>query len=185
MRKQYFLGYFSFVLLGRKLENLFRFSFSGTRNVVFGTLKIGQNDPEIPNLEFESHGFLQNHVFLPTEQAETNICWINHQDATFKICLSLFGWRENILPKMYIVHWEFLKIDLTSNGQKGPRVNIMLRLQKSPSLRIWVSPQFGSSPDPDNEGSPILSCSGKRSQDRFIYLTPKMTISMQYGGVTV
>jgi len=44
---------------------LFRFSFSGTRNIIFGTLKIGQNDPEIPNLEFESRGFLQNHVYLP------------------------------------------------------------------------------------------------------------------------
>ena len=73
MGKQYFLGYFSNVLLGRKLENLFHFSFSGTRNI-FGTLKIGQNDPEIPNLEFESHGFLENQVFLPTEQAGTNIC---------------------------------------------------------------------------------------------------------------
>ena len=82
---------------------MFRFSFSGTRNIIFGTLKIGQNDPEIPNLEFESHGFLQNHVFLPTEQAETNICWIIYQDATFKICLSLFGWKVNILDKMHIV----------------------------------------------------------------------------------
>ena len=84
---------------------MFRFSFSGTRNIIFGTLKIGQNDPEIPNLEFESHGFLQNHVYLPTEQAETNICWIIYQDATFKICLSLFGWKVNIVPKMHIVHW--------------------------------------------------------------------------------
>ena len=50
---------------------MFRFSFSGTRNIIFGTLKIGQNDPEIPNLEFESHGFLENQVYLPTEQAET------------------------------------------------------------------------------------------------------------------
>ena len=74
MGKQYFLGYFSFVLLGRKLENLFRFSFSGTRNIIFGTLKTDQNDPEIPNLEFENHGFLENHAYLPTEQAETNIC---------------------------------------------------------------------------------------------------------------
>ena len=49
-------------------------SFFGTRNIIFGTLKIGQNDPEIPNLEFESHGFLENHAYLPTEQAETNIC---------------------------------------------------------------------------------------------------------------
>ena len=54
------LGYFSYVLSGRKLENLFRFSFSGTRNIIFGTLKIGQNGPEIPNLEFENHGFLEN-----------------------------------------------------------------------------------------------------------------------------
>ena len=73
-RKTIFLRLFSYVLLGRQLLNLFRFSFSGTRNIIFGTLKIGQNDPEIPNLEFESHSFLQNHVYLPTEQAETNIC---------------------------------------------------------------------------------------------------------------
>ena len=61
MGKQYFLG-------------LFRFSYSGTRNIVFGTFKIGQNDPEIPNLEFENLGVLENQVFLPTEQAGTNIC---------------------------------------------------------------------------------------------------------------
>ena len=103
--KKNFWGYFSYVVLGRKLQNLFCFSFSGTGNIIFGTLKIGQNDPEIPNLEFESHGFLQNHVFLPTEQAETNICWIIYQDATFEICLSLFGWKENILDKMHIVQW--------------------------------------------------------------------------------
>ena len=58
------------------LEENFKtsFSFFGTRNIIFGTLKIGQNDPEIPNLEFGSHGFLENHAYLPTEQAETNIC---------------------------------------------------------------------------------------------------------------
>ena len=45
------------------------------------------------------------YVYLPTEQAETNICWIIYQDATFKIkiCLSLLGWKENILDKMHIV----------------------------------------------------------------------------------
>ena len=58
---------------------------------------------EFVNLEFGAHGFLINHVFLPTEQAETNICWIIYQDASFKICLSLFGWKVNILPKMTIV----------------------------------------------------------------------------------
>ena len=42
--------------------------------IIFGTFKIGQNDLEIPNLEFENHGFLENQVFLPTEQAGTNIC---------------------------------------------------------------------------------------------------------------
>ena len=31
-----------------------------------------------------------------------NICWIIYQDASFKICLSLFGWKVNILPKMHI-----------------------------------------------------------------------------------
>ena len=101
---KYFWGYFSFVLLGRKLENLFCFSFSGTRNIIFGTLKIGQNDPKIPNLEFENHGFLENQVFLPTEQVGTNICWMIYQDTNFKICLSLFGWKEKILPYLHIVH---------------------------------------------------------------------------------
>ena len=40
----------------------------------FPALEIGQNDSEIPDLEFENHGFLENQVFLPTEQAWTNIC---------------------------------------------------------------------------------------------------------------
>ena len=58
---------------------------------------------EIADLEFENHGFLKNHVFLPTEQAGTNICSMVYQDINFKICLSLFGWKENILPKQHIV----------------------------------------------------------------------------------
>ena len=29
---------------------------------------------EITDLESGTHGFLMNHVFLPTEQVETNIC---------------------------------------------------------------------------------------------------------------
>ena len=71
--KTIFFRLFSCVLLGRKLENLYRFSFSGTSNIIFGTLKIGHNDPEIPNLEFKYYGFLENKVFLATEQAGTNI----------------------------------------------------------------------------------------------------------------
>ena len=58
---------------------------------------------EFIDLEFGAHGFLINHVYLPTEQAETNICWIIYQNATFKICLCLFGWKVNILTKMHIV----------------------------------------------------------------------------------
>ena len=56
MGRKCFSGYFSYVLFGRKLENLFRLSFSGTRIIIFGTLKIGQNDPVIQNLEFENKG---------------------------------------------------------------------------------------------------------------------------------
>ena len=56
---------------------------------------------EIVELEFGTHGFFKNHVFLPTEQAGTNICWIIYKDANFKICLSLFGWKENILHKRW------------------------------------------------------------------------------------
>ena len=54
---------------------------------------------EITDLEFGTHGFLMNHVFLLTEQAETNICKMIYQDANFKICLSLFGWKEKYYPK--------------------------------------------------------------------------------------
>ena len=40
----------------------------------FLTLKIRKNNQEIANLEFESHGFLNKHACLATEQAGTNIC---------------------------------------------------------------------------------------------------------------
>ena len=81
-----------------------RFLFSGTGNIIFGALKIGKNNPEITNLEFENHENNFFHVFLPTEQAGTNICSMVYQNINFKICLSLFGWKENILPKQHIVH---------------------------------------------------------------------------------
>ena len=84
--------------LGIKLENLIRFSFCSTRNIVFGTLKIGLNDPQIPNLEFK------NQVFLPTKQAGTNIGKMIYKHINYKICPSLFSWQENILPKQHIVH---------------------------------------------------------------------------------
>ena len=32
---------------------------------------------EIANLEFKSHDFLENHVFLPTKQSRTDICMLN------------------------------------------------------------------------------------------------------------
>ena len=69
----------------------------------FGTPKIVQNNGKIAYLEFESQGFPENHVFLPTEQAGANICLIVYQDINFKICRSLFGWKENIMYKQQIV----------------------------------------------------------------------------------
>ena len=39
------ITFFSYNVLGRKLSNLSRFLFFGTRNIVFGALKIGQNNP--------------------------------------------------------------------------------------------------------------------------------------------
>ena len=60
---------------------------------------MGQNDREIPNLEFKNQGFLENQDFLPTEQAGTNMCWMIYQDINFRLDLSLFGWKENILLK--------------------------------------------------------------------------------------
>ena len=45
------------------------------------------------DLEFGTHSFLMNHVVLKM-----------YQDANFKTCLSLFGWKENILPKEHILH---------------------------------------------------------------------------------
>ena len=34
-----------------------------------------------------------------------------YQDINFKICLSLFGWKENILPKQHIVEKIFLQVN--------------------------------------------------------------------------
>ena len=69
-----FYGLFFLCSFRMKTLKLVYFLFSGTRKITFGKLKIGQNNPEIANLEFESHGFLENHVFLPTKQTGTNRC---------------------------------------------------------------------------------------------------------------
>ena len=76
-----YLLYFTYDLLERQFENLFCFLVSGTKNT-----QISQNDPEIPNLEFENHGFLENQVFLPTEQAGKNKCWMICQDINVSAC---------------------------------------------------------------------------------------------------
>ena len=97
-----------------------RFLFSGTGNIIFGALKIGKNNPEITNLEFENHENNFFHVFLPTEQAGTNICSMVYQNINLKICLSLFGWKENILPKEHIVYcWHTRKADIVGRVQVG------------------------------------------------------------------
>ena len=61
-------------------------------------------NPEMAKLEFENHGFLQNNIFLATEQAGTNICQMVYQDINVKICLSvsLFDWKENKVYKQHI-----------------------------------------------------------------------------------
>ena len=69
----------------------------------FPALEIGQNDSEIPDLEFENHGFLENQVFLPTEQAETCpkiYALIYHSTHN---CPSFFGWKENLIFKDTVI----------------------------------------------------------------------------------
>ena len=99
---------------------------------------------EITDLEFGTHGFLMNHVFLPTEQAETNICWIIYQDTNFKICLSLFSWKENILPKLHIVQWLYLLLQDLPEPSSHPacRKNgfgSFLPLEKATFLANFIS----------------------------------------------
>ena len=92
------------------LVNIFvlsRFLFSDTRDISFGTLKIGQNNLKIANLEFESHSFLKNHVLLPIKQAEKKLYEMVYQDTNLKICLWLFACKGNILYKEHIVHCSF------------------------------------------------------------------------------
>ena len=105
---------------------------------------------EFVDLEFGAHGFLINHVFLPTEQAETNICWIIYQDENFKICLSLFGWKENILPKMHIVHCGVCnqrrpRLIFVSQQERGRKGGGALRLVTGAHL-ISVHPRGLPSP---------------------------------------
>ena len=47
--------------------------------------------------------FFKNHVCLLTEQTGTNLCSMVYQDIDFKICLSLVGWKVNIMYKEHIV----------------------------------------------------------------------------------
>ena len=57
---------------------MLRFSFSSTKKIIFGTLKIGQNDPEIPNLEFENHGFVV--LVLSTVLIQRPNCLARHKN---------------------------------------------------------------------------------------------------------
>ena len=44
-----------------------------------------------------------------------------HQDINSKICLSLFGWKENTLYKQHIAHWSIdviIEIPQSQTGQK-------------------------------------------------------------------
>ena len=103
--KTIFLRLFFLCSVRKKTWKLVWLFIFRTKNIIFGTLKIGQNDPKIPSLEFENHGFLEKQVFLPTEVAGTNIFWMIYQHINCNICLSLFGWKENILHKQHIVQW--------------------------------------------------------------------------------
>ena len=55
---------FEVIYIYMKTLKFVSFLFLGTRNIISGTFKIGKNNPEIAKEEFESHGFLENHVFL-------------------------------------------------------------------------------------------------------------------------
>ena len=41
--------------------------------------------------------------FLAIERVRTNICWMGYKNTNLKVCLSLFGCEELILPKQHIV----------------------------------------------------------------------------------
>ena len=71
-----------------------------------------------------------------------------YQEITFKICLSLFGWKENILDKMHIVHCCSLLLDLARNLCSLTDVSspfcCRLRATSSPSLYRRQSPPHRS-----------------------------------------
>ena len=64
---------FEVISQDENFKSHFAFYFLALKTL-FLTPKIGQNNPEIASLEFESHCFLKNHVFLSTQQAGANIC---------------------------------------------------------------------------------------------------------------
>ena len=57
------------------------------------------------DLEFGTHGFLMNHVFLPTEQAETYMSGYIHPFLLLYQIWGHFDYRAIVLPKMHIVQW--------------------------------------------------------------------------------
>ena len=64
--KTFILRLFFLCSFRMKTLELVSHLFYGTKSI-FGTPKIVQNNPGPAYLEFESQGFLGNHVFLPTE----------------------------------------------------------------------------------------------------------------------
>ena len=90
------------------LPILFRFSFSGTRNIIFGALRISQNDLDIPNLEFESKAI------------------------DFKIYLSLFGRTEKSTVKIERdIIWK-------ENIQRAHCAVMMVKVLESKNLQLSI-----------------------------------------------
>ena len=75
--------------------------FSGTGNIIFGTLKIGKNNPDIANLEFENHKNLNFSIFRRIVGARKKIYLYKYYLGFFKICPSFNNPAEIVLNKVH------------------------------------------------------------------------------------
>ena len=110
---------------------------------------------DIADSEFGIHCFIKNYVFLLTEPAGTDICSMAYRDMKFRIYLSFFSWKENILCKQHIVHWccscawyvepHFQRECNLSSCHKNSRIwtsslvlqqNLLVHHKTSPTIRI-------------------------------------------------
>ena len=96
-----FEAIFPLFFQGENLKTCFAFHFQAQEKIFLEQSKSVKMTRKSQIQSLQNHGFLENQVFLPTEQAETYLkIYILIYHSTY-ICPNLFGCKENLISRSF------------------------------------------------------------------------------------